>query len=130
MYLYRVLTSKYFLGVTLAFSVLLHLGFLNLPPKSMHLWRQCNTLSMTRNFFEEEMNPFHPRVDNRFDSDGITGSQFPSFEFMLATIYKITGEQYWVQRFYCLLLHLMGIWGIYLLAKKLTCNQLVAYISA
>ena len=111
-------------------TVLLHLTFLDMPPKSMHLWRQANTLSMTRNFFEEGMDPFKPRVDNRFNTDGITGSQFPSFEIVLAKIYQYTGEQYWVQRSYCLLLHLFGIFGIFLLAKQLTSNRLVANLAA
>jgi len=111
-------------------TVLLHVAFLDMPPKSMHLWRQANTLSMTRNFYEEGMDPFKPRVDNRFDTDGITGSQFPSFEIILAKLYQFTGEQYWVQRSYCLLLHLFGIFGIFLLAKQLTFNRLIANLAA
>ena len=118
------------LGYTLALAFLLHVFFLNLPPKSMHLWRQSHTLAVARNFYQEEMNIFHPRVDNRFDTNGITGSHFPSFEFGLASLYHITGEHFWTQRCYCLLLHLMGIWGIYLLAKQLTSNVLYANFGA
>lgn len=123
-------SSKNFLYLTFSLSIALHVGFLNMPPKSMHLWRQCHTLAVTRNFFEEGMNIFEPKVDNRFDTDGITGSQFPSFEFGLASIYHLTGEHYWVQRTYCLLLHLFGILGIYLLTKKLTNNLFLANLSA
>jgi hypothetical protein len=122
--------SRFVLLFTIVISILLHIFFINMPPKSMHLWRQSHTLAVTRNFFEEEMNPMHPRVDNRFDTDGITGSQFPSFEIVLAKIYQFTGEQYWVQRSYCLFLHVLGIWGIFLLGYKLTSNRLMANLSA
>ena len=89
----------------------------------MHLWRQCNTLAMARNFLEEGMNPFKPRVDNRFDTEGVTGSQFPSFEILLASIYKVTGEHYWAQRTFCLFLHVLGLVGIFLFVKTLTHSQ-------
>jgi hypothetical protein len=128
--IFQYLAQPRFLIFTISLTILLHVFFLDLPPKSMHLWRQSHTLSMTRNFFEEGMNPFLPRVDNRFDTDGITGSQFPSFEIVLASIYHITGEQYWVQRLYCLLLHLLGIWGIFKLSLLMTSKRLFANIAA
>ncbi len=115
---------------TIVLTVLLHVFFLNMPPKSMHLWRQANTLAMARNFYEEGMNVFEPRVDNRFETDGITGSQFPSFEILLASIYQLSGEIYFIQRAYCLLLHLLGIWGIYLLTNALTSNRLISNIAS
>ena len=126
----QLLNSRIFLLCTIASTVLLHVFFIDMPPKSMHLWRQSHTLAVTRNFFEEEMNPMHPRVDNRFDTDGITGSQFPSFEIVLANIYQFTGEQYWVQRSYCLFLHILGIWGIFLLSYKLSSNLLMSNLVA
>lgn len=120
MYLSKLLSSNYFLPITIAFTIMMHATFLKLPPKSMHLWRQCNTLAMARNFYEEGMNPLTPRVDNRFDTDGITGSQFPSFEIVLASIYKVAGEHFWAQRTYCLALHILGLLGIFLFIRKLT----------
>ncbi len=122
--------SHRFLWLTIFLIIVSHAAFLTLPPKSMHLWRQCNTLAMARNLFEEGMNPLLPRVDNRLDTDGITGSQFPSFEFGLASLYWITGEQFWVQRSYCLLLAIFGMLGMYALAKQLTGNRLFSVLVA
>ena len=86
----------------LSFST--HLPFLNRPPESQHGWRQCSTLAVARNFYQEEMNPFRPRVDQRFQSDGVTGMHFPSYEYVLAGIYHLTGEKYWVHRCYSFLI--------------------------
>lgn len=88
----------------LLLHVLTHLPFISLPPCSIHVWRQCNTLAVARNFFEEDNNILQPRVDRRYDSDGVTGMQFPAFEWGLAQLYHLTGENYPVQRSYSLLI--------------------------
>lgn len=114
----------------LVLSFLLHIFFINEPPKSQHLWRQSNTLAVARNFYKEEMNIFHPRVDNRYTSNGITGSQFPSYEFILAGIYHLTGEQYFVQRLYALCWHFVGFWGVYYLFSFLFSNKTKGVLAA
>src|SRR3989442_1395146 len=87
--------KKLFLIFLLLFNALIHFPFLKLPPCGPHVWRQCNTLAVTRNFFEEDMNIFKPRVDQRLDGDGVTGMQFPLYEFVAASLCKITGYHEW-----------------------------------
>ena len=122
--------KRYLFPGSILLTIFLHLPFLNLPPKSIHVWRQSHTLAVARNFYLEEMNIFKTRVDNRMDGDGITGSHFPSFEFLLAGIYKVTGEHFLIQRVYCLLLHLFGIVGIFLLAQYLFNSTLMGGLAA
>jgi hypothetical protein len=109
--------QKRLLYLAIGLSVLSHLPFLDLSPRSVHLWRQAHTLAVARNFLEEGMNPFLTRVDNRFEGSGITGSHFPGFEFALACVYQITGESYALQRSFCLVLHLLAIAGMYALGR-------------
>ena len=90
--------------VYFAVNCLVHLPFLNLPPSGSHVWRQCNTLGMARNFAEESMAITEPRIDRRNESNGITGSHFPLFEWQLAGLYKIVGEHYIVARLYSALI--------------------------
>lgn len=92
------------LGIYLFINVLVHLAFLNYPPSGAHVWRQCNTLGMSRNFSDESMNILQPRIDRRNETDGITGSHFPLYEWILGGIQKITGEHYWIFRFYSLII--------------------------
>ncbi len=82
--------QKTFLFVSF-FYILSHVFFLNLPPQGAHVWRQCNTSAVARNFVEEDMNVFCPRVDSRGDTEGVTGMQFPSFEISVALISKALG---------------------------------------
>ncbi len=98
----------------LLLHIISHLPFLPLPPCSIHVWRQCNTLAVARNFFEEDNTITQPRVDRRYDSDGVTGMQFPAFEWGLAQLYRITGEHYFVQRTYALLVSGIAIFCTFL----------------
>ena len=84
---------------------------------------------MARNFLQEGMNPLKPKVDNRSFSDGVTGSQFPSYELALASIYKVTGEHFWVHRCFSLLLYFMGALGMYYLLLYISNNRLMAVLA-
>lgn len=101
-----------FLAFTIVLNILIHLPFINLPPCSIHVWRQCNTLAVARNFYEEDGNILKPRVDRRFDTNGVTGMQFPAYEWVLSKIYSLTGEEYYSHRLFSLLLISCGLYFI------------------
>jgi hypothetical protein len=103
---------------------------MNRPPNSVHTWRQSNTLAVARNFYEESMNIFKPRVDNRKLTNGVTGMQFPSMEYIFALTYHITGEQYWVARFLTWCMFIMGVLGLYAWIKIWLNHENIAYYSA
>lgn len=88
----------------IVYNLITHLPFLNLPPVGSHVWRQCNTLAMSRNFAEEGMHILESRIDRRNETNGITGSHFPLYEWGLGAIYRLTGEHYWVHRIYSLII--------------------------
>ena len=120
---------KYFLLIGCTLTLLLHFPFLNRPPESQHVWRQCNTLAVARNFYEEEMNIFRPRVDQRYGTDGVTGMQFPAYEFIVAGIYQLTGEQFWIHRMLSLLFLIIGAYGIYEIVFQLTLKKAAAAVA-
>ncbi|MEO5570946.1 MAG: glycosyltransferase family 39 protein [Bacteroidia bacterium] len=105
--------KKNFLTFLITINFLIHFPFMNLPPCSIHVWRQCNTLAVARNFSEESMNILQPRVDRRNVTNGVTGMQFPAYEYVCACVYKITGEHFYVARIISLLLFSLSIWFIY-----------------
>ena len=111
-------------------NFLLHFPFFNTPPNSMHVWRQCNTLAVARNFSEEDMNILKPRVDRRGNSDGVTGMQFPSYEFLLALLYKIFGFHFWLSRAFSFFLFSIGVIFIYLIFEKLFGTGILPAIAA
>ena len=105
-------------GIALMLSLAMHLPFLNLPPYSQHVWRQTSTLNVADNFYEESMNIFLPRVNQRYDGDGITGAPFPLYEWVLASSYHIFGNQFWLHRSLSWLLTVMGAFAMFTLAKR------------
>lgn len=118
------------LALLLTINLLLHLPFFNLPPQAAHVWRQCNTLAVARNFYEEGMDITHPRVDRRGTSDGVTGMQFPIYEYGLACIYKVTGEHFWVHRVYSFIISCLGLVFFYLLLNRVFNNPFLAFAGA
>lgn len=114
----------------LLLNALFHLPFINEPPRSRHVWRQTFTLSVARNFFREDMNILKPRVDNRGSTDGVTGMQFPLYEYGLACFYKIFNEHNWVNRMYALLISSIGIAFIFLWILNWTGNYIYAFTAA
>ncbi len=120
----------FWLTALLILNAAIHLPFVNEPPRSRHVWRQTFTLSVARNFYREEMDIFKPRVDNRGTFDGVTGMQFPAFEYGLAVFYKVLGDHYWVNRIYSLLIFSIGILFIYGWIYQLSFNRWAALTGA
>lgn len=109
-----------------AITCISHLPFLNLPPVGAHVWRQCNTLAISRNFAEESMDIFHPRIDRRNETNGITGANFPLFEWQLAGVYKVFGDYYIVSRLYSALIFTFSMFAFYLLMLSLRIDRKLA----
>ena len=96
-------------------TLIVHLPFFGLMPRSVHVWRQSHTLAVARNFYEESMNLFKPRIDGRKNKDGVTGMQFPFFEYNLAMIYKVFGFRQSFPRILNFFYFCLGIIGVYYL---------------
>jgi hypothetical protein len=59
---------------------------------TLHEWRQSDVLGVARNYYNESMNFFYPRIDGRRNLSGITGMEFPLFNYILALLYTISGK--------------------------------------
>lgn len=116
--------------IAVVINILLHAPFLNRPPEGVHVWRQCNTLAVARNFYQEDMTLWKPRVDNRFNKSGVTGMNFPLYEWTVALGYKVFGLHHWVPRCVSLLVYLAGSLGIYLIIQLLSKSHAVANMGA
>lgn len=102
-----------------ALHVALHLPWIDLPPAGYHAWRQIQGLSVARNYHEEDMNLFYPRVDSRGAETGITGLEFPVVYWTIALGYQAFGEHDWVHRAVTLAWSLPAIPGAFWLAQAL-----------
>lgn len=122
--------SAFIFLVSITIFVVVHLFFINLPPCSIHVWRQCNTLAVARNFAEEDMNIMHPRVDRRYESDGITGTAFPAYEWTLANIIRLVGNSYPISRCFSLVIAVIGIVYCYRFITIITNSETIGALTA
>jgi Dolichyl-phosphate-mannose-protein mannosyltransferase len=111
---------RWFWPGLLGLSLLLHLPFFPLPPKGAHSWRQCNTMAVARNFYEEDMDIMRPRVDRRGTSDGVTGMQFPAYEWAVAAAYQVFGFHEALPRIINWLIFSLGAVACYALVRLLS----------
>lgn len=118
------------LAALLVVNFLVHLPFMDRVPSGAHVWRQCNTLAMSRNFVYENEGIFKPRIDRRNETNGITGSHFPLYEFTLSFLYRLLGEHHWVERGYSLLLTSFSAFAIFLILKAFGTDHTRSFLSS
>ena len=98
--------------------VVLHIFFVKLPPCGNHVWRQSNTLAIAKNFHQENMNILLPRIDKRYDHTGVTGTNFPLYEWSLAAVYRVFGFHHFWHRLFALLISLLSFFLVYYFFKE------------
>jgi hypothetical protein len=92
---------------------IMHLRFMSKPPVGHHVWRQAFTSSVALNFYQEDMNVLKPRVSNRGLQDGVTGMQFPLYEWCCAVIFRLFGFNESVFRWFSMSLLFIGVLFFY-----------------
>jgi hypothetical protein len=111
---------RWFWPLLIGLNFVLHAPAFWLPPTSVHVWRQCDTMAVARNFYEENMNILQPRVDKRADTNGITGMQFPSYEWLVAGSYYVFGFHEALPRVINWFIYLAAIIAFYHLVKQVS----------
>lgn len=111
---------RWFWPLLIGLNFLLHAPFFQLPPSSLHVWRQCNTMAVARNFYEESMDILKPRVDRRNATDGVTGMQFPSYEWLVAGGYQLFGFHEALPRLLNWVIYMLGVVAFYHLVKQMS----------
>ncbi|HEY0655301.1 MAG TPA: glycosyltransferase family 39 protein [Chryseosolibacter sp.] len=91
--------------IWIAFLFLIRLyGITNPPLENVATWRECDVLMIARNFYETDNNIFYPRVDVAGTHTGITGSEFPGFNYAIYLTAYLFGYEHWYGRIINLLL--------------------------
>lgn len=77
---------------------LARLYHIDVPLFDWHAYRQFDTAALARNFYDEGMNIFYPRVDWRGESPGYVEVEFQAYTYPVAVLYHVFGPQEWVGR--------------------------------
>ena len=114
----NILLSDIRFWILVAFLLRLY-GITFSPLEVNHNWRQSTVNMVARNFFEISNNIFLPRIDFAGDLTGITGMEFPFFNYLIYLSSLIFGFDHWYGRLINLMISSLGIWYFYKLIKQL-----------
>lgn len=89
-----------------------------LRPINTISWRESDIGSIARNFVNEGMNPFYPRIDWRGSTPGYTESEFPLYAWLIALCYQIFGEYDFIGRILALAFSLGSMYFFFKLARE------------
>lgn len=84
--------------VTLLFFVNFYNKTFFFRPISIHQWRQTDCLSITKNYYEEGMHFFQPKIHWQGVKDGKTVSECPLMNYTVAGLWKVFGEHEYIYR--------------------------------
>lgn len=118
-FLKKYISNKFnltFLVVVILF-IFINLPLVTRPPVDQHSWRQTDTASVIRNFQEESPNIFQPRIDLRQNYMGITGMEFPAYNYLVYLLNILFGFQHWMGRVVTLLFSVAGLFFFFEFVK-------------
>jgi hypothetical protein len=116
------------LVLIILFGILGYYGVMKERPQSIHQWAQVDRASVARNYAQEDMNFFKPRVHCSTNTSGITGIEFPFVNYIAAIFYKIFGYHEFWYRFVLLLIISIGLIYAHKLGILITGNYFGALL--
>ncbi len=99
------------------------IGITNPPLDTAHNWRQTTVTMVARNYVELNDPFLYPRIDVAGEKSGITGMEFPLFNYLIFLVSKLFGYAHWYGRLINLIVSSIGIAYFYKLLKILFSEQ-------
>ena len=95
----------------LLFFLLRLIGITQPPLEVAHNWRQTTVTMVSRNFYETDARIWLPKVDMAGEKSGITGMEFPLFNYLIYLMSLLFGYTHWYGRLINLVISSAGIWA-------------------
>ena len=108
----------------------MHFNHFSKDLMSIHVWRQTQTQSTIDNFYQEDMNIFNPRRNDRGDTQGFFRMEFPLMQWMVACVYKVYGKHIIISRLFMFFIGIFSVLGIYKLLMAMFVNETLAVFGA
>ena len=103
--------------IVLFFAVRLY-GITQPPLEIGHNWRQSTVTMVARNFYEGDARIAYPKMDIAGEKSGITGMEFPIFNYLIYGASEVFGYAHWYGRLINLFFSSIGLWFFYLLVRR------------
>jgi len=110
--------KKHAILLVLALAFILRVDHITSPLIGEHHWRQADTASISRNYYENGFHFLYPQVNWGGNSSGVVECEFPVYSYAVALLYKFFGEHEYLGRLLSVLASLITISFLYLLVKK------------
>ncbi len=101
---------------TLLIGFILFLFFLNaynltfnFKPTLIHQWRQSDCLSIAKNYYEEGMTFFEPKIHWQGTKNGNAVSELPIINYTVAALWKVFGQQEGIYRLFNYIIYVISI---------------------
>ena len=78
-----------------------------------------DTAAVALNFYQEDMTPWHPRVNQRGATDGVTGMELPLYNYSVALLYHLTAPEHAAARLFSMMCGAAALLFLYLIAARL-----------
>ncbi len=104
-----------FLLLFIVFAAFYYDSVLEKGPLNVHVWRQTDCLSITRNY-AEGASFFKPAMNCQLadnNTTGLTAGEFPILYYCVGMIWKLFGESYLSYRLFYLLILFAGLFAFY-----------------
>ncbi|MBA3829086.1 MAG: glycosyltransferase family 39 protein [Taibaiella sp.] len=108
----------------------MHLHVFRLDLIGYHVWRQTQTQTVINNFYKEDNNILHPRINDRADTNRIFKMEFPVMQWLFALFYKIFGNYIIISRILTFLIGIGSVFGMFFLCNAIFKNRILAVIAA
>jgi len=80
------------------------------PPDHVHTFRQALTAGVARNYLDDSADFLKPRVLEREHTDGVTGMEFPIYNYAIYLGYRIFGFHHNLGKILSFVCALMALW--------------------
>jgi len=126
----NILKSLFILLAISSSSVILHYQHFDKDIISFHSWRQALTYSTTLSFYEEDLNIFNPRRNDRGNDNGIYRQEFPLYQWINAIVFKVSKPSVKSVRIVTFIISLFTCFAFFLICQILWSKYIVSFISA
>ena len=116
----RQISARAMVAIVLAGSAL-RLAYVNRPldDRMLSPWRQSDYTQLARNYWREDQNLLHPRIDWRRDGPGLVEMEFPLIPWTAGMLYRLVGYHEPIMRALSAILEIGGLVLFAGLARRL-----------
>lgn len=111
----RLLLANVWLGliVALLFALNFYTKTITLGPFGIHQWRQSDCMSIAKNYYEDGMHFFSPKIHFQGPKDGRAVSEMPVLNYTAAALWKVFGEEPYLYRLLEYLIFLTAVFTLF-----------------